>query len=436
MMLAAPLVAAAITAQERPASRYRPVARTTPDPDPAALLDTARAEPDPTTAAGAAEAIRAFTADLYRDLAQVADSPGNLVCSPYSVATALAMTRAGARGTTAAEIDRVLHAPEPTPTALDAGLNTLDQLMIAQYRDHDDDGTKQPRLATANSLWPQDDLPVEAAFRETLAAYYGATTHPADYRLAAESARQEINAWVSEQTAGKIPELLVPGVLTPATLFVLVNALYLKASWQVPFDPDLTIPAGFYPDDGPATPVVMMTAPAQYLDYAETGDWFAVSLPYAGYQLAMSIVVPRTGSLATLEAALDGPWLARLLGGFDSTRIQLSLPRWETRVPAQLRASLSRLGMPTAFTSGADLSGISPVKPLFVDAVVHETYISVDEKGTEAAAATAVIGFGGISEPPPPPKPVIVDRPFLYVIHDVARAVPLFIGRVSVPTAA
>lgn len=433
MLLAIPLLAAVITAPEHLLTSPTSASTGLSDLDPESPLDLGRAEPDLAAAAKAAIAVQGFTADLYRDLAQLADSPDNLVCSPYSVATALAMARAGARGTTAAEIDAVLHAPGPTPTALDSGLNSLDQLMVSRYRDHDDDGTNRPRLAVANSLWPQQDLPIEDTFLATLAAYYGATTHPTDYLHGLETARQKINAWVSDQTAERIPELLAPGALTSDTLFVLVNALYLRASWLLPFDEDLTRPATFYQDDGQATSVAMMAAAPDYLAFSETADWLAVRLPYVGSQLAMTVVMPRSGPLSTIESTLDGSQLAQILGGLGTARIRLRLPRWETRVPAALRDSLVRLGMPSAFRTDADLTGLSPIKPLCIDAVVHETFITVNEKGTEAAAATAIIAPGGTGQLPPTPRNVTVDRPFLYVIHDSSQAVPLFIGRVTAP---
>ncbi|MBT8224853.1 MAG: serpin family protein [Dactylosporangium sp.] len=431
ILLTVPLAAVAATTRPRdprPDSLASPLGR----PRPASqYFDVTRAEPDAAAIAATAGAIRGFTTDVYRRLALSEDSSPNLVCSPYSVAVALAMVRAGARGATASEIDAVLHAPEPVPDALDEGFNALDQLMISQYRDQDDDAL--PQLAVGNSLWPQADLPVERAFLETLARFYGAGTHPVDFRTATEAARQEINAWVSDHTNERIPELLLPGILSSSTLFVLVNTLYLKASWQSPFLPEATAPDNFYAADGRTLAVPMMTGTASPMRYLEADGWCAVDIPYVGSQLAMAVVIPTRGDLTTLEAAIDGPWLTDLFAGFTSALVRLRMPRWESRVPVTMGELLSQLGMPTAFSPQADFSGISPVRPLFIDKVVHETFISVDEKGTEAAAATA-IGSVGSGQQPPVPKQVTVDRPFCYVIHDVRRATPLFIGRVGDPT--
>lgn len=384
------------------------------------------------SAASAATAIRGFSGDMYRNVAAERRAK-NVACSPFSVAMALAMTRTGARGTTASEMDAVLRAPNPAPQAFNAGLAALAQAVIAPFSDPAADGVKRPRLAIANSIWAQRDLPLEPAFVEALAKYYEAAVHAVDFKTATEAARLEINAWISERTNGKIPEVLSKDALTTMTRMVLANALYLKAPWRTPFNPRLTASAPFTREDGATVSATMMTAPGQTIGYQETPDWFAVELPYVGTQLAMTIVVPTPGRLAAVESSLDGALLERLLAGFPPTRVALRLPRWTFRLPVQLGPLLSRLGMPTAFDERlANFSGITSKAPLHIDKVVHETFIAVDEKGTEAAAATAVI----IEAPsiPPPAIPVTVDRSFLYVIHHIAAATPLFVGRVIDPT--
>jgi serpin B len=417
VLRAVPLAAAALAVPDL-------ADRLTASPDPV------RVPPDPAAAEAAAIAVRGFTADLYRSIAGAAGG-GNVVCAPYSVALALAMTRAGAGSATADEMDAVLHAPHPRPGALDSGLNTVDQVLAGRYQGGD--GVKQPRLATANALWTRLDLDLAPAFRDTLAGYYGAAPHPVDFRGATEVTRQEINTWVSDRTNTKIPELLQSGSVSPDTTLILTNTTYLRAAWTYPFSVPATAAAPFTRDDGQVVSVPMMRGPFDPMGYLEGDGWRAVDVPYAGGGLAMAVVVPTRDDLAAVEAELDEAWLAALLRGFRTESVQLRLPRWTFRLPAELGVILSELGMPTAFSSRADFTGISTEPSLCIDDVVHETFIAVDEKGTEAAAASAVI----VRPPSIPRGPeFFVDRPFLYVIHDRSSGVPLFIGRVHDPLVA
>lgn len=420
VLRAVPLAAAALTAA--PGSSRRPGV-------PSVATDTGRVPPDPATTQAAATAVRGFTAGLYHQLASTR-AGGNLVFAPYSVGLALAMTRAGAGSTTADEMDAVLHAPYPRPHALDSGLNTVDQSLAGRYQDGD--GVKVPRLTTANALWTRLDLGLRPAFRDTLAGYYGAAPHPVDFRNATEAARQEINTWVSDRTNAKIPELLPSGLVSPDTSLILTNTAYLMAPWRYPFTATATAVEPFTRDDGTVVGVPMMRGPFDRMGYLEGDGWRAVDVPYAGDQLAMAIVMPTRDDLAAVEAKLDPAWLGALLTGFQPADVQLRLPRWRFRLPAELGAVLRSLGMPTAFTSQADFTAMSTEPALRIDDVVHETFIAVDEKGTEAAAASAVI----IRPPSIPQGPqFFANRPFLYVIHDRLTGVPLFLGRVHDPLA-
>jgi serine protease inhibitor len=417
VLRAVPLAAAVLTA----APGY--LNRLTAAPEPT------RVPPDPGAVEAAASAVRGFTADLYRCLAEAAGD-GNVVCAPYSVALALAMTRAGAGSSTADEMDAVLHAPRPRPDALDSGLNTVDQSLADRFQNGD--GTEQPKLTTANALWTRLDLGLRPRFRDTLAGYYGASAHPVDFRGATEAAREEINAWVSERTNAKIPQLLTSGSVRPDTRLILTNTIYLMAAWTYPFRAAWTVASPFTRDDGQVVEVPMMRGPFERMGYLEGDGWRAVDVPYSTGELAMAVVVPTRDDLAAVEAHLDEPWLSALLRGFRSEDVELQLPKWTFRLPAQLGGVLSELGMPTAFSSLADFTGMSTEPDLRIDDVVHETFIAVDEKGTEAAAASAVI----IRPPSIPRGPeFFVDRPFLYIIHDRSSGVPLFIGRVHDPLA-
>nr|WTA65488.1 serpin family protein [Micromonospora sp. NBC_00855] len=418
VLRAVPLAAAALTAVPGDPERFG---------SPSTSTNTERVPPDPATMQAAATSVRGFTADLYRTLAS-SRAGGNVVCAPYSVGLALAMTRAGAGSTTADEMDAVLHAPHPRPRALDSGFNTVEQMLAGRYQDGD--GIKQPRLTTANALWTRLDLVLRPGFRDTLAGYYGAAPQPVDFRGAPEVARQEINTWVSDRTNAKIPELLQSDAVGPTTSLILTNTIYLKAAWKYPFTLAATVVEPFARDDGTVVDVPVMRGPFDRMGYLEGDGWRAVDVPYAGDGLAMAIVMPTRDDLAAVEANLDATWLGALLTGFQITDVQLRLPRWTFRLPVELGAALGSLGMPTAFTSQADFTGMSTEPALCIDDVVHETFIAVDEKGTEAAAASAVI----VRPPSIPQGPqFFVNRPFLYVIHDRLTGVPLFLGRVHDP---
>jgi serpin B len=222
-------------------------------------------------------------------------------------------------------------------------------------------------------------------------------------------------------------------VLDADTRLVLVNAIYLKAPWFRRFEPSATATRPFTRADGRVLQVPTMSAPTMSGRYTRGPGWQAVDLPYAGQQLAMAVVLPDPGRLADVERAFDGAMLARVLSGFSPATVDLQLPRWTARTKVDLVGVLAEMGMPRAMSAVADFSGMTRAERLAIGAVPHETFVEVTEKGTEAAAATAV-KVGWVSAGPPR-LPVAVDRTFLYVIHDVATATPLFVGRVDDPTA-
>lgn len=391
-----------------------------------------RAAGDPSLAADIAGAMQQFAADLY-DAAAV--TPGNFVCSPYSVAIALTMTRNGARGRTADEMDRVLHAPELR--VLDDGVNALTRHVegLAHERTRDDGTDASVLLDVANSLWGQQDLTWEQDFLDALAEDFGAGMRLVDYKRDAETARLAINAWTGERTHDRIPELVPGGVLDVDTRLVLVNAIYLKAPWVAPFTKNGTSDASFTRDDGSTVTVPMMSSDfLGPVGYATGDGWQAVDLPYDGGDLAMAVVVPDAGRFGEVEQSLDGVLLRSLLGGFRPTTVKLRLPRWTFRTQVSLAEVLATLGMPTAFSDDADFTGMTTDERLCIDAVLHEAFVAVDEAGTEAAAATAVV-MRGVSAMRTSVD-LTVDRPFLFVIHDVEMGTPLFAGRVTDPTTA
>jgi serpin B len=374
--------------------------------------------------------LAAFAADLYGEIAK---RDGNLVFSPYSVAIALAMTRAGAAGATREEMDKVLHAA--LAGDVDAGLNALDQTLVARARDYPFGNTTVPlELGTANELFVQRDFEIASAYLDRLATYYGAGVGIVDYVGAREAARKTINDWVSDRTKARIPQLIPQGVLDETTRLVLTNAAYLKAKWQLPFAKAATTTAPFHRLDGGDVQVQLMhQATLPNWLYARGAGYQAVSIPYVG-GLSMVLVVPDAGAFSSVEAILRDPTrLARTTALSERRAVRLAMPRFEFRTSAALKAALSRLGMPIAFTESADFSGITSREPLRIQDVAHEAFISVDEEGTEAAAATAaIVGLTGM------PSDIIdltIDRPFFFFVRDDDTGAIVFMGRVLDPIA-
>ncbi|WP_344065265.1 serpin family protein [Nostocoides vanveenii] len=393
--------------------------------------EVALAQPPAGSAAKGAEAVRAFTAALTSRL--LTDKTGNLVCSPFSVALALGMTANGAVGATQQEMLNTLDFD--SVEGLDAGLAAVVRLAESRAGKRTDaTGTSyEIALDSANSLWPQRGSEFQKPFLDAVAKWFGAGLHTVDYKADAEAARTEINGWTSEQTHAKIPELIPHGVLSPATRLVLVNAVYFKAPWHVPFTPALTALGPFTGDKGDARQVPMMhngfSAP-----YAHGSGWESVTLHFAGRELAMTLVRTEDPGVSAQRAWLTADKLRSALTATDQPAVQLTLPKWNFRTPSPLTAILPAMGMPLAFDADkADFSAMTTQERLYISAVIHEAFIAVDENGAEAAAATAVIMDAAGA--PAEPKALTFDRPFLFVIHEVESATPLFIGRVAEPSA-
>jgi serpin B len=409
-----------------------------------------RESASPDEATKAASAINVFGLDIYRRLAT---GDENVVFSPTSIAIALAMARAGARGETASQMDAVLRSAGAERLA--PALNALDQALASRSGSFpDDEGTlRDVTLRVVNSAFAQRDLPLEASYLDALASRFGAGVRLVDFVNDKEAARQLINGWVKQQTEGRIPELLPPPAVTTNTRLALVNAIYLKAPWQVPFNRAETKPGSFTRADGSRVRVPLMHLVSSGLgpDYpvAVGSGWRAIRIPYLGapptdageQRLAMTIVVP--DDLAAFERGLTPSQLARLTrtteeGGILRIRkVDLTLPRFSIETRFELAETLAAMGMTDAFDPGrADFTGIAspPEGPLYVSRVIHQANIDLDEKGTEAAAATAVgMATGG---PGDTSKPIVIraDRPFLFVLTDVSTGAILFMGRVADPS--
>jgi serpin B len=372
----------------------------------------------------------AFALALYQELK---GGSGNLFLSPYSISLALAMTYAGARGSTEVQMADALHFTLPQDR-LHQAFNSLDQTIASYAQSLQDPQTKTGlgfRLDIANSIWGQQDFPFRPEYLDLLALNYGAGMHLVDFIHAPNDSRLTINDWVSQQTHEKIKDILTEGSITDLTRLVLANAIYFKASWMNAFDPDATRDGDFFLPDGTSTSVPMMhlPAPATFL-FSEGDDFLAVGLPYQGGSVMMAILMPTDGSIAEFEAGLTDTRLESILTGLAGERINLTMPKFRVDSKFSLTDPLTALGMPDAFWN-ADFSGIDGGKDLAISDVIHEAYVNVDESGTEAAAAT--LSIVGVTSAQESPRDVAIDHPFLFLIYDPQTNTILFMGRVINP---
>lgn len=362
---------------------------------------------------------RAFAVDLHQALRA---RSGNLAYAPVSVSLALAMLYGGAAGTTATEIASALHFGLP-PERLHPAFDALDLALEAPAANP---GSFQ--LSVANAAWGQKGYVFLPAYLDLLATNYGAGLQLADF-TAPGTARGQINRWVSDRTQARIPELLGPDVLDPNTTLVLTNAVYFKADWAMPFSPKT--PMGVFHAPGGDVQAPMMRGPMVAI-WSGPG-WTAAALPYVGGAATMIVVVPDPGAFDAFEAGLTtGDGLEAILDGQSAAQVGgVTLPRFKAAAQLDLVDTLRALGMKDAFSPDADLSGIDGAHHhFFVKDVVHQATVAVDEQGTEAAAATAVV----IDRKSAALVSLVVDRPFLFLIrHDPTGAI-LFQGRVVDPT--
>jgi len=368
----------------------------------------------------AAKAVNAFCVDLYTNLGE---KEGNLFFSPYSLSTALGMTYAGARGNTAAEMAATLHFP--------AG-DAVHPMLGALAR-HLDEDPGPCELHVANALWCQRDYRLLAEFLEVAENNYRARASQMDFVADAEGARRTINAWVEDQTKERIKDLIGPGVLDALTRLVLTNAIYFKGQWMAQFDESRTMDGEFR-----VSPMERVQAPlmrqSDRFGYRETDGLQILELPYAGANLSMVVLLPReVDGLASLENGLTPAKLDEWLGGLVKQEVAVTLPRFKLTSEFELGDVLARMGMPEAFTFEADFSGMSGSKDLYISAVLHKAFVDVNEEGTEAAAATAVVMRQ--KSAPVRPKEFVADRPFIFLIRDVRSGAILFAGRLVDPSA-
>ena len=374
----------------------------------------------------------AFAFDLYQAL-RVED--GNLFYSPHSISLALAMTYAGAGGQTASQMADTLRF-SLTQDQLHPAFNALDQELASRGEGAQDRDGERFRLNIVNAVWGQQGHEFREAFLDVLAESYGAGVRPADFREAPEESRTAINDWVAESTEDRIKDLIPPDVITPLTRMVLTNAIYFNASWMFPFDESGTRNHPFHLLDGGSIDVPMMRTEEEFL-YAEGDGYQAVDLPYVGHELSMTIMLPDRGRFGEFEESLDANLVNQIIANLGFRYVTLDLPKFEFESQFRLGETLKSMGMSDAFDSAAsDFSGMDgrsclagDPECLYIREVVHKAFVSVDEAGTEAAAATAVMMQA--ESAPPSPVSVTVDRPFIFLIRDRETKTILFVGRVE-----
>lgn len=377
----------------------------------------------PATLAVRVDRSNQLAVDLYQ---QLADDPDNLLVSPHSVATTFGMAYAGARGVTEREIATALHFNYP-PAGFHSALCELNAILESRGASV---GWEAFRIHVANSAWGRDDAVYVDEYRDTLSVHYGADMRYVDFAVQPETARAEINQWVSDETGGFIQELIGPGDITPATYLVLANALLFQGHWLHQFDPDYTSPGPFTRRDGSQVTAQLMVG-EEVFPYATGEGYAAVGLPYMGEECTMFFILPDEGLFDAFESGLTSAVLDTIVAGMTDTHVLVKLPRFAFGTKYDLGTALQAMGLVGAFYPGANFSGMDGTDDgaPWISFVAHQSYIAVDEYGTMAYAGTAMGLTIGI-----PPRFEAV-RPFIFVIRDNETGTILFIGRVLDPTA-
>jgi serpin B len=361
-----------------------------------------------------------FAIDIYKE---IVDEDGNLFCSPFSIACALSMTYAGAAGTTATEMSRVLHVRDEEHWhdvfgALQASLN----------RGADLEGYE---LSLSNRIWPQEGFSFLETFISTLTDLYDSGVEFLDFMTDPEAARVTINDWVEAQTNGRIKDLLRPGTVSDITRLVLTNAIYFKGTWLYQFDPDETYEGPFTLSDGSAVTTPLMIQKDISLDAGIAEDAQILLLPFEGEDISMIFVLPHDkDGLRQVEENLEYDQLTTWIeSAHERSFDTVIIPVFGFTSDFSLAQILAATGMPSAFSPEADFSGMTGSRDLFINAVVHKAFVEVNEEGAEAAAATAV----GMNETSVGPA-FVADHPFLFLLYDHVTGAILFMGRVENPT--
>ncbi len=370
-----------------------------------------------TPALSAGQSTAALALDVLRKL-----PAGNVVFSPDSIETAVAMAGEGAAGTTARQIAHVLHPPSPTAFG---SIGALQAKIAAEQAAAAHGDPEAPRLKLADGLFLQEGFPAAAPFLASLTQSFGAAPQPVDFETHPAAALQQINEWVSRNTEGLIPSIL--SEVSEKAKLILANAIYLHAYWAEQFKPKLVSPETFH-SAGASSQVPFMHQ-TERIPYGAGHGYVAVQVPYRSSTLALMVVLPARQSLSSLQHGLSATALSRIAARMKSTEVELSLPKFHIAMESELTPILSSLGMPAAFSEAADFSRIDPAEGLEISRVIHAADIEVQEEGTVAAAATVVEVEASAEEVEPHGKPFDANRPFLYFLRDRRTGAVLFAGR-------
>jgi serpin B len=368
-----------------------------------------------------------FGISLYKSLAK---ENTNLIFSPYSISVALAMAQAGASNQTLTQMNEVLHFTLPGDS-LHQTFNALQIALNSREQNNDNKKEKDFELDIANATWGEKTYTFLPEYLDLLAENYGAGIHLMDFINNTDGSRKEINQWVSDETEQKIKDLLAEGTITPQTRLVLTNAIYFKAEWMNQFKEDRTKPDDFTLLDRSVIQVPMMTQSGNFA-YLQENGFQAVSLPYKGDKLSMLILLPDQGFFNQIKNELSADQISSIMNNLQKVEVDFSMPKFKVESSFGLKDILSEMGMPDVFEPGiADLSGMDGTKDLYISAVEHKAYIDVDENGTEAAAATAIVV--GLTSMPVEVNELKINRPFMYFIFDNESGSILFMGQILDP---
>lgn len=369
----------------------------------------------------------AFAAEFYRELTAV--SQNNLIFSPFSISLAFSMVYGGSAGETEVQMrDAFLYLPQESHHT---AFNALEQQLTGLGGGNGSQNGDPLQLTIANSVWGQEGLPFEEAYLTLLAAQYGSGVHSVDFATQSAEVAEMVNQWVAEQTNDKIDQLVAPDGLSPQTRLLLANAIYFNGSWETAFSPNATTEAPFTLLAGETVTVPMMSDDALRTSYMETDTYQAIQLPYVGNEAYMLIILPCADCFAQVEAMLSEPLLADTVAQMETFDVTFQMPRFAIESNLNLIEQLKQMGLAAPFDGAtADFSGIVADSDFAIGQAVHQATIEVDEEGTEAAAATAVM----LTESGMEPAEMLVNRPFIFTIMDRETASVLFMGRVLDPS--
>ena len=378
------------------------------------------------TLEGIAEIITAnnqFAIAMYQQInGQPDQADKNVFFSPYSLSTAMAMVYAAAEGETKAQIQKTFHYPAP------AILNPNSAALYNQFNKPNPDY----KLATVNDLWMQQGLTLNKSYADTVQHYYSGQVTALDFEGSPDPARQTINKKIADKTKQLIPELLPKGSIKSDTAVVLTNAIYFKGDWTLPFTAERTSAQPFYNAIGRASTVQMMQQQS-YFSYYENKHIQVVQLPYKGDDLSMLVVLPKLNhklAMQQLAKSLNATKIKQWSAGLVRQEVDLQLPKFKLDARYQMKTLLADMGMPKAFNNGAEFNLYADGPPIKLDEVYHQAVVTVDEKGTEAAAAAGAVGmYVGRSYP----VEFKADHPFMFVIKDNKTDAILFLGQVNKP---